>query len=108
MSNERHKNVIYRVQFQAKDNHYDLYVRHVYPADMAGFICLEDFVFNEESQLLIDPRSEKLRNEFANVETAFIPYHQIQRIDQVSRAGESRIDNQPSEVAKIQPFPTKN
>lgn len=108
MSSDKQKDVIYRVQFQAKDTHYDLYVRHVYPADMAGFICLEGFLFNEESQLLIDPRSEKLRSEFANVETAFVPYHQIQRIDQVSRAGESRIDSRPVESAKIQPFPTKN
>ena len=108
MNTDNQKKVIYRVQFQVRDTHYDLYVRHVYPADMAGFICLEDFVFNEERQLLIDPRSEKLRNEFANVETAFIPYHQIQRIDQVSSIGESRIDNRPSELTKVQPFPTKN
>lgn len=102
------QNVIYRVQFATANNHYDLYVRHVYPADMAGFICLEGFLFNEESQLLIDPRSEKLRHEFGRVETAFIPYHQILRIDQVSQAGESRIVARQSEVSKIQPFPTKN
>lgn len=105
MSND---NVIYRVQFAAGEARYDLYVRHVYPADMAGFVCLEKFIFNEESQVLIDPRSEKLRHEFGNVETAFIPYHQILRIDQVNKAGESRIEAQRSESGKIQPFPTKN
>lgn len=108
MKKKQPKQVIYRVQFVAGETRYDLYVRHVYPADMAGFICLEEFVFNEESQLLIDPRSEKLRHEFGDVQTAFIPYHQILRIDQVNQAGESNIHLQAGNANKIQPFPTKN
>ncbi|UJF23945.1 DUF1820 family protein [Suttonella sp. R2A3] len=82
--------VIYRVQYHHAEIQYDIYVRHVYPSDMPGFICIEGFLFQEETQLLIDPRMEKLSHEFANVETAFIPYHQIIRIDQVSKAGESQ------------------
>lgn len=97
---------IYRVQFKTDQYYYDLYVRHVYPSDMHGFVCLEDFLFHEESHVLIDPRSEKLHAEFGEVKTAFIPYHQIIRIDQVKREGDSRI--RPAESgasAKITPFP---
>lgn len=102
------KPTIYRVQFKTDSHHYDLYVRHVYPSDMAGFICLEEFLFHEETQILINPRTEKLHAEFGDVTTAFIPYHQIIRIDQVSREGDSRI--QPasgggSSGSKITPFP---
>lgn len=100
---------IYRVQFKAEKNYYDLYVRHVFPADMAGFICLEDFLFNKENQLLINPRTEKLMAEFAHVETAFIPYYQIVRIDKVTQQGESKITNgDSSTVSKIRPFPSGN
>ena len=66
------ENSIYRVQFKTERHYYDLYVRHVFPADMAGFICLEDFLFHEESGVLIDPRVERLAAEFGNVKTAFI------------------------------------
>ena len=99
-------NSIYRVQFKTERHYYDLYVRHVFPADMAGFICLEDFLFHEESGVLIDPRVERLAAEFGNVKTAFIPYHQIIRIDKVQRQGESRIHSASSSGnPKIKPFP---
>ena len=61
---------IYRVQFKTEQHYYDLYVSHVFPADMAGFICLEGFLFHEETQVLIDPRVEKLTAEFGDVSTA--------------------------------------
>ena len=97
---------IYRVQFKTEQHYYDLYVRHVFPADMAGFICLEGFLFHEETQVLIEPRVEKLTAEFGDVSTAFVPYHQIIRIDKVERQGESRIQNAPSSGnPKIKPFP---
>lgn len=100
------KPTIYRVQFKTDSHYYDLYVRHVYPSDMAGFICLEDFLFHEDTQILIDPRTEKLHAEFGDVTTAFIPYHQIIRIDQVSREGDSRIQAASGAAAtKITPFP---
>lgn len=101
-------NSIYRVQFKSEKNYYDLYVRHVYPADMSGFVCLEEFLFNEENQLVINPRIERLIAEFSHVEIAFIPYHQIIRIDKVTRQGESRITNGDSISTKISPFPSGN
>lgn len=102
------EHVIYRVQYKTDNARYDLYVRHVYPADMAGFICLENFIFHEQQQRIIDPRMEKLSQEFANVTTAFIPYHQIIRIDQVSHAGESRVAEESSPSGKIRPFPPQS
>ena len=99
------ENSIYRVQFKTERHYYDLYVRNVYPADMAGFICLENFLYHEESGVLIDPRVERLAAEFGNVKTAFIPYHQIIRIDKVQRQGESRIHSASSGNPKIKPFP---
>lgn len=97
-------NVIYRVQYKTDTQFYDIFVRHVYPSDMPGFVCLEDFLFREENEVIINPRIEALEKEFSNVETAFIPYHQILRIDQVIKAGESRI-SEHSQGGKIRQFP---
>lgn len=105
--NNPKKDVIYRVQFKTDDKHYDLFVRHVYPSDMAGFICLENFTFLEENRTIIDPRTEKLSLEFGQVETAFIPYYQIIRIDQVKQIGESRISDAPA-GSKVRQFPQPN
>lgn len=105
--NKNKDNVIYRVQFKTDDKHYDLFVRHVYPSDMSGFICLEGFTFLEENRRIIDPRSEKLSFEFGQVETAFIPYYQIIRIDQVKQVGESRI-SESSAGNKVRQFPQPN
>ena len=96
--------VIYRVQFKTDEQYYDLYVKHVYPADMAGFICLENFLFQEENAVIINPRNERLASEFAAVETAFIPYYQIVRIDQVSKAGQSRMQDCDGK-GKVRRFP---
>ena len=41
---------IYRVQFKTEQHYYDLYVRHVFPADLGGFMCLDGFLFHEETQ----------------------------------------------------------
>ena len=99
------ENSIYRVQFKTDSHYYDLYVRHVYPSDMPGFVCVEGFLFHDENQLLIDPRTEKLHAEFGEVRTAFIPYHQIIRIDQVEREGDSRIQPASPSSGKTIPFP---
>ena len=91
MSEQDLDKTIYRVQFKTGDKDYDIFVRNVYPSDMNGFICLEGFVFLDESRRVIDPRTEKLILEFSQVEVCFIPYYQIIRIDQVKQAGESMI-----------------
>lgn len=96
-------NVIYRIQFKTDENDFDIYVRNVYPSDMNGFICIEGFLFREETSSIINPKVEQLLHEFHHVETAFIPYYQISRIDAVSQAGESKIKARTN-ASKVTPF----
>ncbi|MBR1375953.1 MAG: DUF1820 family protein [Cardiobacteriaceae bacterium] len=97
---------IYRIQFKTEDKTYDLYVRNVYPSDMHGFVCIEGFLFLEEHHLVVDPRIEKLRNEFGEVQMSLIPYYQITRIDQVREVGESKV-REENNSDKIRHFPTR-
>jgi hypothetical protein len=58
---------------------------------MYGFIELEEFVFGERSQMIVDPSEEKLKTEFADVKRSFIPMHAISRIDEVEKEGVGKI-----------------
>ncbi|MDN3648711.1 DUF1820 family protein [Reinekea marina] len=94
---------IYRVAFLNQDKVYEVYCRHVYQSDMYGFIEIEELIFGEKSQLLVDPSEEKLQNEFSGVKRSFIPMHSIIRIDEVDKGGASKISD--SKVSSIAPFP---
>ena len=58
---------------------------------MYGFIEVEDYVFGERSQLIVDPGEEKLKNEFSGVARSYIPMHSIVRIDEVEKEGVGKI-----------------
>ncbi|MEY4767570.1 MAG: hypothetical protein RL637_209 [Pseudomonadota bacterium] len=83
--------LIYKVIFINHDEVYEMYAKSVYEGDMYGFLVVEDFIFDEKSQLLIDPSEEKLKLEFEGVTRTFIPMHEIVRIDQVQKRGLAKI-----------------
>ncbi|GAA0791452.1 DUF1820 family protein [Marinobacterium sediminicola] len=90
---------LYRVNFVNQDKVYEVYVRHVYQSDMWGFIQLEDFVFGNRSELLVDPGEEKLKQEFADVNTCYVPMQAIIRIDEVKNEGVARISEAKGNIA---------
>ena len=84
---------IYKVTFLNKGKVYELFVRQVYQSDLYGFIEVEDYVFNEVTQVVVDPSEEKLKNEFAGVRRSFIPMQSVIRIDEVEQSGVSKISS---------------
>lgn len=92
---------IYKVTFLNKGQVYEVFVRQVYQSDLYGFIEVEDFVFDERSQVVVDPSEEKLKSEFKGVSRSFIPLQAIIRIDEVDKSGISKISNGDN----ITPFP---
>lgn len=84
---------LYRVKFISGDKLYELYVKHVYQAEMYGFIVLEEFVFGENSSVVVDPSEEKLKNEFEDVAATHIPMHAVLRIDEVEKEGVPKISS---------------
>lgn len=92
---------LFRVTFLNKGQVYEVYCHEVYTSDLWGFIEIEDFVFGERGQMVVDPGEEKLKNEFNGVKRSFIPLQAVIRIDEVEKEGVPTI----SKGDNIAPFP---
>ena len=92
---------IYKITFLNKGKVYEIFVKQVYQSDLYGFIEIEEFLFDERSQVVVDPSEEKLKSEFTGVRRSFIPMQAIIRIDEVEQTGVAKI----SSGDKITPFP---
>jgi hypothetical protein len=97
------KKTVYRISFTNQDNTYEVYARHVGESDMFGFLEIEEFVFGETTQLLVDPSEERLKTEFAGVKRTYIPMHAVLRIDEVEKEGTSKILDK--KTTNVSPFP---
>ena len=76
---------VYKVIFQNGNQLFEIFARQIYQSDMWGFIEVEEFVFGERSQIVVDPSEEKLKNEFNGVKRSYIPLQAIIRIDEVDK-----------------------
>ena len=94
---------IYKVIFHNQGQVFEIFARAIYQSEMYGFIELEEFVFGERSQLVVDPAEEKLKNEFAGVKRSYIPMHAIIRIDEVEKEGTAKVSEFKGD--KVTPFP---
>lgn len=82
---------LYKISFINKDKVYDIFAKQVYEADLYGFIAIEEIVFGNASEILIDPSEEKIKAEFGGVKRSFVPLHSIIRIDEVKERGLCKI-----------------
>ncbi len=82
---------VFKVIFLNQDEVFEIFARAIFQSEMYGFIEVEELVFGERSQLLVDPAEEKLKNEFAGVKRTYIPMHAIVRIDEVEKEGEVKV-----------------
>lgn len=99
---------LYKVIFFNQDKVYEVFARQIFQSDLYGFIEVEEIVFGERSQLLVDPSEEKLKTEFESVTRSYIPMHSIIRIDEVEKEGVAKIsDSGSSNVAKMPVVPFK-
>jgi hypothetical protein len=96
---------LYRISFTYLDAIYEMYARKIHESDMFGFIVIEDFVFGEETTLVLDPAEERLKIEFAGVKRTFIPMQAVFRIDEVSVRGVSKVRDKTADQNKVTAFP---
>ncbi|MBQ0711461.1 MAG: DUF1820 family protein [Porticoccus sp.] len=82
---------IYKIIFFNQGEVYEMYARHVYQSDLWGFLEVEEFVFGERSQMIVDPAEEKLKTEFSSIKRSFIPLQSVVRIDEVEKEGACKI-----------------
>ena len=48
---------IYKVIFINQNQVFELFARQIYQSDLYGFIEVEDYIFGERSQIVVDPSS---------------------------------------------------
>jgi len=94
---------IYKVIFLNQGQVYEVYARQIYQSDLYGFIEVEEFVFGEKTQMVVDPSEEKLKTEFENVNRSYIPIQSVIRIDEVEKEGVAKIVE--IKDSKVAPFP---
>lgn len=99
MSNEQ----IYKVIFINQGQIYEVYARQIYQSDLYGFVEVEEFIFGEKTQVVVDPSEEKLKAEFENVNRSYIPIPAIIRIDEVEKEGSAKIVD--IKDSNVKPFP---
>ncbi len=98
------KQPTYRVVFYNQGQIYEVYARQIFQSDLYGFIEVEEFVFGERTQLVVDPAEEKLKSEFNGVTRSYIPMHSVVRIDEVEREGQVKVSDIKSSD-KVAQFP---
>lgn len=100
---------IYRVRFNQNDEIYELYSRYLMEDSLMGFIEIEELLFDTKSDVVIDPKEERLRSEFKGVERCYLPLHTILRIDEVQQVGSATIKDDQSKVTQLpRKFKSKN
>lgn len=96
---------VYKVIFFNRAQVYEIFAQAIYQSDMYGFIEVEEFVFGERTNLVVDPGEEKLKAEFAGVKRSYIPMQAIIRIDEVEKTGTCKVsDIKASENVAAFPF----
>jgi hypothetical protein len=87
------KDPIYRVSFMNQGKLYEVFARKVYQGELYGFVVLEELLFGERSEIVVDPGEERLKGEFESVRRSFVPMHAIFRIDEVDKEGVAKVSD---------------
>lgn len=91
----------YKVIFYNHEDIFEIYATHVYPSDLYGFVEVEQLLFGERSQVLVDPSQERLKSEFTGVKRTYIPMNAIIRIDEVEQEGIAKVTAGKANVASF-------
>lgn len=94
---------IYKVVFLNQGKIYEIYARKIGQGHLFGFIEVEELVFGERSNLVVDTSEERVKNEFEGVKRSYLPMHAILRIDEVRKQGVSKISQ--AEGGNVAQFP---
>jgi len=73
-----------------------------------AFVELSDLIFDNKTDMVIDPSEEKIKAEFGGVKSTYIPVHTIIRIDEVEKTGPNKIrplGGKESASSRITSFP---
>ncbi|NIM00653.1 MAG: DUF1820 family protein [Acidobacteria bacterium] len=97
---------IYKIIFMNQGKVCEIYAAGVSHGGMFGFVEVEEILFGEKTQVVVDPSEESLKLEFDGVKRTFIPMHSVIRIDEVEKEGTARITGEIKEsTGNVASFP---
>lgn len=96
---------IYKVIFANQGQVYEIFARQISQGSLFGFVEVEEILFGERSQVVVDPSEERLKHEFEGVRRTYLPMHSILRIDEVEKEGTGTIRKRDAESGSVTPFP---
>jgi hypothetical protein len=97
---------IYKVIFTNQGKVCEIYAGGVSHGGMFGFVEVEEILFGEKTQVVVDPSEESLKLEFEGVQRTYIPMHSVIRIDEVEKEGVARITGEVKDGAgNVASFP---
>lgn len=95
---------MYKIVFHNQGKVYELFARKVRSSDLYGFLEVAELEFDLDDGVVVDPTEERMREEFADTETLYLPMHGVMRVEKVKRRGQSVI-RERSSGEKVTPFP---
>ena len=95
----------YKVIFMNQGEVFEIYAKNVTQGGLFGFVEVEQLLFGERTQLVVDPSEEQLKSEFKGVKRVYIPLHSVIRIDEVEKEGPGRIKKAAAADGTLTPFP---
>jgi len=98
------KKGIYKIVFAQMGEIYEIYSNSIYQSDIYGFVEVEDYLFDQNSKIVVDTSEEKLKSTFKGVKRSYIPINTILRIDEVDKKGTAKISKNKN--AKVMPLPS--
>jgi len=99
------KEALYRITFANQEAVYEIYARKICESEIFGFLEVEDFVFGENSSVVVDPSEERLKIEFSSVKRTYIPMHAVFRIDEVDKQGVAKVREKSKNDNRVSVFP---
>ncbi len=102
-SHQSPSKAIFKVIFYNENELFEVYARQIFNSDLYGFVEIEEMLFGEKTQIVVDPSEEKLKAEFSGVKRSYIPHQNIVRIDEVEKLGVVKVTE--SKGGKVASFP---
>lgn len=105
-SKKKEQRKIFKVIFMNQGNVCEIYASGVSHGGLFGFVEVEEILFGEKSQVVVDPTEESLKHEFDGVRRTYLPMHSVVRIDEVEKEGTARITGEVKEgTGNVTSFP---
>ena len=96
------KKGIYKIVFFQNNEVYEVYAKSIFQSDLYGFVEVGEYLFDQNSKIVVDTSEEKLKNELKGVKRSYIPVNQILRIDEVEERGSAKIkENKGEKVSSL-------